>query len=152
MDSKKMKGLKKLQVLAIIAIVVGLFVLGIDAYLTHIDNPLSLVRKIMPLGKGYVYTIKESDKLVVDDISIPAGAAYEVVMEGDERNLNLLGPGRSVWYSKVDLEPFLNKKVYIFGSIVEGARYWKDHHETIPNEPVFRGGFVVNIDYVEIAE
>lgn len=129
-----------------------MFLATILAYYIYMDQPLSFVRKIMPLGKGHVYTIKESDKLVVDDISIPVGAAYEVVMEGDERNLDLLGPGRSVGYSKVDLEPFLNKKVYIFGSIVEGARYWKDHHETIPNEPVFRGGFVVNIDYVEIAE
>ncbi|MFW5703771.1 MAG: hypothetical protein ACOCXQ_02965 [Patescibacteria group bacterium] len=151
-----MKKNYKLIIIALTALIVTvLSTVAYWIYLSYTDTPLHWVRRYMPLGKGQVYIITESEEISYSTptaVTIPAGAAYEVTMPGDTRNLNFLGPGRSVGYSRIELEPYLDKPVYIYGSIDEGARYWRDHHEHIPDTPLFMGGYVVNIHAVELAE
>ncbi|MFW5703777.1 MAG: hypothetical protein ACOCXQ_02995 [Patescibacteria group bacterium] len=150
-----MKQPKKILLTAsTIVVVVIIAIFSIDAYLNYVDNPINYVRSTMPHGKERTYIISKSKEVTYDGVIIPAGAAYEIVMEGDERNdmSFLVGPGRSVGSSRIDLEPYLDKPVYIYGSIDEGSIAWIDHHEDIPHKELYLSGIVVNIHKVELAD
>ncbi len=116
----------------IISVIMGL--LSYFAYSIHQvffnEQEYSYNRYLIPLGNRQVYFLKKG---ITENQS-----TFYYIQPENEPNPTESKTGYSVGKSSVDLEPFVNKKVYIYGDVQEGyvLRISPQNDPTLPPDRV----------------
>lgn len=92
------------------------------AYSLNRDNLASYASKMYPLDEKHIYTIVKNNKWLGEgnQVDTPAGVAYVIVPKTGEIQPPSTN-GRAIGKTDINLEPYLNKEVYINGEFYEGS-------------------------------
>lgn len=119
---------------------------------TFVDNPVVWAKGMYPLGNKQAYII-ELNKGEVDesgDTILPENMFYTFRMPNEEKQQPYLS-GRHIGQSKIDLNDYLGKKVYIDGNFSMGVpTILKD--ENIPEYLIREDKAILNIESLTLAE
>lgn len=108
-------------------IFIGSFVIfwGVSFFLVYFftqDNLATYASTMYPLDEKHVYTIMKNNQELGDgnQVDTPAGVAY-VIVPKDGQIQPPTTNGRAIGKTDINLEPYLNKEVYINGEFYEGS-------------------------------
>jgi hypothetical protein len=150
---------EKARLILKVFILSGLLVLPIIflfSGINRIDKTDSLLleaRQVTPLGKETIYYISKSRKLDYgENVVFPEGAIYEVTKVGDTRNLRFTGIGKSIGQSNVNLEPYLDLPVHIYGTVERRELNWLVPAEMVPEKWRHDKYYTIVVNNIELVE
>lgn len=117
--------------------------LAIDSWFSYEDNPLTQAKRIYPLGIGNVYIIVKTDGTGAEKMTTPY--IYAIVKPNETLSSASLS-WRRIGQSSVDLEQYINKKVYISGEYYMGIPLFIQRPDSDPY------GFTITQPVIKITD
>jgi len=109
--------MKKIYFVFIFVFVLLFGYIGINKWLSYEDDPLTQAKRMYPLGYGNPYIIVKTDGTGGKEITTPY--VYAVIKPSEQISSASLS-WRRIGQSAVNLDQFINKKVYIDGEYYLG--------------------------------
>jgi len=131
--------MKKLIILCLIVFIIIGGVILVDRWVSNEDNPLTQASRMYPLNKSFQYIIITTD-FSDSSTSNPPPIVYSIIKPDESSSAANLSY-RIIGKSNIDINKFLNKKVYIEGNFYEGKpilinKPKDDLYGVLQNQPV----------------
>jgi hypothetical protein len=92
----------------------------LTTFVKELDTPLGHAKEDYPLGEKYTYILKKNPEVKTNDFHLGKDTFYFIALE-DDRESQHFSSGRQIGQTLVNLEPFVDKKVQIWGTHYTGA-------------------------------
>ncbi|MDO8741563.1 MAG: hypothetical protein Q7J11_00270, partial [Candidatus Roizmanbacteria bacterium] len=137
----KLFQMKKLKIIFMIIILVAIGYFVFMKWVGYSENPLTQAVIAHKFGSKVPYIIIKTDSSGASVEKSPP-LVYVVILPGELNSAGALS-GRRIGQSKVDLEKYINKKVYIDGEYYEGTpllinKPAQDRYGVTITQPVIR--------------
>lgn len=110
--------MKKLKIIWIVLLLIVIGYIGFNKWLDYEDNPLTQANRAHKFSNNIPYIIIKTDSSGAT-IEQDKPLVYAIVEPSEPKNFGGLS-WRRIGLSRVDLEKYINKQVYIDGEYYEG--------------------------------